>query len=143
MKPGDALHHQYAISESRRCVNENDARNAVANDPTPGWNDPATRGGQFNNASPTPLLWWTFSPVTSYLMPNGTTVNVTMPGHPLHPGYVARVTSSNGDVVTVTNFGEGAGALQSQHSPLAGPINDVWHGQTREILDGLKECGCQ
>ena len=143
MKPGDRFHHQYAIFESRRCVNENSVRNAVANDPTPGWDFPASRQGQFNNASPAPPLLGTFSPVRSYLTPNGTTVNVTLPGHPLHPGYVARVTSSNGDLVTVTNYGEGTGVLQSQDSPVADAINSAWNGQTRNILDGLEqECGC-
>jgi hypothetical protein len=144
IEPSNSLHHQYAIAESRWCVSEARAREAVINDPTPGWDLPARPSGQYNNASPTPLLLLTFSPVKSYVMPNGTTVNVTLPGHPLHPGYVARVTSQGSDLVTITNYGEGLGVLQSRSSPAAEAINNVWRGQTRAILDSLpQECLCQ
>jgi RHS repeat-associated protein len=140
----NSLHHQYAIAESRWCVNEARARQAVINDPTPGWDLAARPSGQYNNASPTPLLLPTFSPVKSYVMPDGTTVNVTLPGHPLHPGYVARVTSQSSDLVTITNYGEGLGVLQSPSSFVADAINGVWRGQTRAILDSLpQECLCQ
>jgi RHS repeat-associated protein len=142
---GERFYHQYAIAESRWCVSEAKAREAVINDSTPGWDLPARPSGQYNNASPWPLVPLTFSPVKSYALPNGTTVNVTLPGHPLHPGYVARVTSRSGDdLVTITNYGEGLGAPQSRASPAAGAINDVWRGQTRRILDALpQECLCQ
>jgi RHS repeat-associated protein len=138
------FHHQYVIAESRRWVSEAAAKEAVLNDPTPGWDLPARPSGQYNNASPWPLVLRTFSPVKSYALPNGTTVNVTLPGHPLHPGYVARVTSRSADLVTITNYGEGLGALQSGSGPLAGWLNNVFQGQTRRILDALpQECVCE
>ena len=144
IEPSNSLHHQYAIAASRWCVSEAGARQAVKDDPTPGWDLPARPSGQYNNASPTPLIPLTFSPVKSYVMPNGTTVNVTLPGHPLHPGYVARVTSQSGGVVSITNYGEGLGPLQSKYSLAAERINDVWRSQTRGILDALpEECTCQ
>jgi hypothetical protein len=54
------------------------------------------------------------------------------------------VTSQGSDLVTITNYGEGLGVLQSRSSPAAEAINNVWRGQTRAILDSLpQECLCQ
>lgn len=40
-------------------------------------------------------------------------VNVTLPGHPLHPGIVVRQVTPNGNgTSTITNYGEGIGWLQ-------------------------------
>ena len=62
-------------------------------------------------------------------------VNVTLPGHPLFPGYVAR--DVNGGVIN--NFGEGTGWWQGENSPISDPINNVWYGLTDEAI---KACSC-
>ncbi len=64
-------------------------------------------------------------------------VNVTMPNHPLFPGYVARVNDSNG---AINNFGEGMGALQGPYSPFARPINNIWQNMTD---DAINACTCR
>ncbi|MBV6416086.1 MAG: hypothetical protein CMLOHMNK_00616 [Steroidobacteraceae bacterium] len=62
-------------------------------------------------------------------------VNVTLPGHSLFPGYVARmVTIENGQAV-IHNVGEGTGWLQS-FGPLSDLlINNVWIQQSQDIID--------
>lgn len=80
------------------------------------------------------------SPVTSYAMNyngNQVIVNVTMPNHPLFPGYVARVNDADG---IMNNFGEGTGALQAGYSPFARPINNVWQGLSD---DAINACSCK
>lgn len=72
-------------------------------------------------------------------------VNVTQPGHRLHPGYVARSVSSSLGRVTVTNEGEGQSFLQS-FDLLTDPIASVlWGDQTQRIFDRAGDahrCGC-
>ena len=66
-------------------------------------------------------------------------VNVTLPGHPLFPGYVVRYIDGS----QVMNYGEGEGALQGQLSQaigLADQINGVWNGQTNGIIN---QCKCR
>jgi hypothetical protein len=70
-------------------------------------------------------------------------VNVTQPGHPLFPGYVARTVATGattaGPTNVVNNYGEGTGWPQSSSDPLAGIINGVWYGLTE---DAIKACTC-
>ncbi len=134
-------------SESRASA----IKEGIANDPTPGPDNPATPEGTMNDATPTglitpikasglsgmePLSQEMISPVQSYTDTNGNTFNVTMPGHPLFPGYVYRQTvrDSAGNI-TVHNYGEGTGWLQGPSSPFGGAINGVWLDQTQSIID--------
>lgn len=112
----------------------------VTNNPSPGRDQhPATPGGTPNDATPPPYPTG-MSPVMSYTQPNGTVVNVTLPGHPLFPGYVERSVSPDdaGNGSTVSNTGEGAGIPQSSLNPWADSINSVWISQS--IANQL--CGC-
>lgn len=139
-------------------------RQDVINFPTPGPTQlvrPATPEGTLNEATPewlynllttplpTPLGWRPIvpsgkmiNPVRSYLTTdqNGRqiVVNVTEPGHTLHPGYVVRyVTPANGGA-TIQNEGEGSGGWQgslSQRTPLAGWISSAWKDLYREHLN--------
>ena len=121
--------------------------------PTPGFPSPAKESGTLNDA--TPLDWqnridaldqfssfgndiggYNNSPVRSYTRDGGNVVvNVTQPGHRLHPGYVVR--TING--AQVNNYGEGTGFLQGPYSPFANTINNLWFDQTQNIIDN---CGC-
>lgn len=112
----------------------------VRKHPTPGSPSAATANGTPNNASPNWVPSFMPSPVTSYAMSsngNQVVVNVTMPGHPLFPGYVVRVNNPDG---TMNNFGEGTGPLQAGYSPLARPINNVWQGLSD---DAINACSCR
>jgi RHS repeat-associated protein len=137
-------------------------RRQIAAKPTPGHPSPATPGGTFNDATPSTAAnlidgldyissfgndsgGYANSPVYSYLTKDVKTggqviVNVTLPGHPLFPGYVARTVGQNGSDTVVHNYGEGTAALQNPWNPLSGPIDNVWEGQTRDLAGG---CGCQ
>jgi hypothetical protein len=120
---------------NKKCIED-----YIRDHPTPGSPAAATPGGTANNASPSWVPSFMPSPVTSYVTTyNGSQVivNVTMPGHPLFPGYVARTVDSSG---LINNYGEGSGALQSSYSPFARPINNVWQGLTD---DAIKHCSCQ
>jgi hypothetical protein len=121
-------------------------REAVARDPTPGNDNPASAQGTPNNASPRDGLLgiaarFKDSPVMTYARHDGNgdsiTVNVTQPGHPLFPGYVARIVQIHGGQAVVHNVGEGTGWLQSGNSPFANSINNVWVQQTREVLGSV------
>ena len=129
-------------------------KDGIINNPTPGSPSPASPDGTRNNATPTNAqnLFNTIdlissfgndpggynnSPVRSYTRNNGNiVVNVTLPGHPLHPGYVVRTINGS----QVNNYGEGTGFLQGPYSPVAGQINGVWNNQTQGIIDN---CGCE
>lgn len=122
----------------------NDIRQAIANDPTPGVDRPASPQGTPNNASPREGLMgiagrMKASPVLTYARQdangNGVTVNVTQLGHPLFPGYVARIVETQGGQSVVHNVGEGTGLLQSKFSPAADTINSVWIDQTHKVLN--------
>ena len=81
------------------------------------------------------------SPVMTYARQdangNAVTVNVTQPGHPLFPGYVARIVQTQGGQAVVHNVGEGTGWLQSKSSPFADTINSVWIDQTQKVLNSV------
>lgn len=121
-------------------------RQAIANDPTPGNDKPASQQGTPNNASPTTGALGIVgrmkdSPVMTYARQdangNAITVNVTMPGHPLFPGYVARIVETAGGQSIIHNAGEGTGWLQGPSSPFADRINNVWNDQSRQIINGV------
>lgn len=114
---------------------------AIASNPTPGIDRPATPGGTPNDANPMPGLPGASSPVMSYLRSdasgNAVTVNVTQPGHPLGEGVVVRyVTVTPGGQIVVHNEGQGVGFLQSSSSPgfVRNAINGVWVGTTEATL---------
>jgi hypothetical protein len=124
-------YHQYTVpNASPRSSTE--TREWVRNNPTPGNPSPATPGGTLNNATPGGLGLIISSPVTSFTTKNLVTgnivvVNVTMPGHPLGNGVVVRDTMPNAnETSTIMNHGEGNGRWQSNDSPVAGLINNVW-----------------
>lgn len=68
-------------------------------------------------------------------------VNVTLPGHPLFPGMVARYVSQTEAGNVINNVGEGAAKLQSSSTMqgffFADEIKNQWQGQTQSILDSL------
>jgi RHS repeat-associated protein len=153
-------YHYYNIPVQLGCANPESAMQGVINLPTPGTPQPAIAKGTLNNATPTTIQTvadlidrissfgndpgnYNNSPVTSYLVqsPGGNVVvNVTMPGHPLFPGYVARTISAG----AINNFGEGAGWLQGPKSPFASQINNIWKGQSQGIVDNsAQRCECR
>ncbi|WP_143494865.1 MULTISPECIES: RHS repeat-associated core domain-containing protein [unclassified Pseudomonas] len=115
----------------------------VRNNPTPGRPMPATVSGTLNDASPLWAKWMIASPVMSYEMSyNGSPVivNVTLPGHPLFPGYVARTVDFESAGGMMNNFGEGLGWLQSSSNPLADfLINNIWY---KLSADAVNSCSC-
>ncbi|MFZ5492579.1 MAG: RHS repeat-associated core domain-containing protein [Pseudomonadota bacterium] len=109
MKPGDSNYHYYnkwvnlPPGIDKKCIED-----YFRNHPTPGSPKPATLAGTANNASPGWAAPFKSSPVVSYSTSyNGSPVivNVTIPGHPLFPGYVARTVDGG----VANNFGEGTG----------------------------------
>jgi RHS repeat-associated protein len=124
-------------------------RDALAKDPTPGNDKPATKEGTPNDATPPGgfLGWYGEktggSPVKTYLREaNGKkiTVNVTQPGHPLHPGYVVRIVEeTKGGESIVRNIGEGAAIKQSNYSPFSDMINNVWIKQTNDVIERVRK----
>lgn len=138
--PGNINYHYYnelvrTAGIDKKCIDD-----YVRNHPTPGSPSAATSAGTPNNASPSWVPSFMPSPVTSYSMNyngNQVIVNVTMPGHPLFPGYVARVNDSDG---TMNNFGEGTGWIQGPYSPFSRPINNVWQGLSDDAIDA---CSCK
>lgn len=136
---GSSGYHYYNEFVMTAGLNKKCIEDYLRNHPTPGSPKPATSNGTENNASPSWVPSFTPSPVTSYVMsPGGSqvVVNVTLPGHPLFPGYVARTIDDSG---TINNFGEGTGWLQGSYSPFASPINNVWQGLTD---DAINACRC-
>jgi hypothetical protein len=157
--------HAYSVPDGPYQDSARTMRQDVINLPTPGPATlvrPATPEGTLNEATPewlynlmtTPLPMGSLgsrpivpygkmiSPVRSYLTTdqNGRqiVVNVTEPGHPLHPGYVVRYVTPSDGGPTIQNEGEGAGFLQgslSQLTPLAGLINSAWKDLYRDHLD--------
>jgi len=158
-------YHGYSVPDGPYPDSPRTMREDVINYPTPGPRKlvrPATPEGTLNEATPewlyelltTPLpipgVGWQplyrqgtlINPVRSYLRTdqNGKqiVVNVTEPGHKLHPGYVVRnVTPSDGGA-TIQNEGEGSAELQgplAQFFGLADDINSVWRGLYQGNLD--------
>jgi hypothetical protein len=130
----------------------------VIDNPTAGpsyLNRPATPQGTLNEATPEPYysayLGGTrfpagapLSPVRSYLTTdqdgNPIVVNVTEPGHPLFPGYVARYVTSSSDGSTIQTEGEGLGDLQAPDSPewIRDWINNTWRDRSEAIINRAK-----
>ena len=112
--------------------------------PTPGTPQPATPQGTPNDATPSGLGDFGPSPVQSYASTdsngNPVVINVTLPGHPLFPGYVARNVTGGPNNNQVNNYGEGTGWPQAGWSPIATPINNVWQGLTEEAINA---CRCK
>ncbi|WP_156970656.1 hypothetical protein [Andreprevotia chitinilytica] len=143
IQPGDSNYHYYDKWVNAGKTDSGCLQQYIQNHPTPGSPQPATPSGTQNDASPLWASWLTSSPVRSYSMTsNGVpvVVNVTMPDHPLFPGYVARtvVPGSNGNIVN--NFGEGTGLAQNPYMPGSDKfINNVWYGLTQNAIDA---CSC-
>jgi RHS repeat-associated protein len=156
INPSGPNYHAYNVPVSLDGRDPNCVMNGIINNPTPGSPLSASIQGTLNNATPATaqsifdgIDWlssfgndsggYNNSPVLSYSMNGGTiVVNVTMPGHPLFPGYVVRGVRGG----QVINYGEGTGRLQgslSQRMGLAGQINGVWNSQTQGIVNG---CSC-
>jgi RHS repeat-associated protein len=161
INPSDFNYHKYDIQVDAKCADPASVMEGIINNPTPGTHNPASPAGTPNDATPGPIsaaldaLDWLSSfgndpggynnnPVLSYVLSDrsGNTyeVNVTQPGHPLFPGYVARGISGG----VVHNYGEGAGTLRGPYSPVANAINSVWNSQTQAIVNNSRQrCGCQ
>lgn len=153
--------HAYSVPDGPYQDSPRTMRQSVINSPTPGPAKlvrPATPEGTLNEATPEwlynlltmPALGGRsavpngkmINPVRSFLTTdqNGQqiVVNVTEPGHMLHPGYVVRYVTPSDGGPTIQNEGEGAGFLQGSHSqrtPLAGWINSQWEGLYRKYLN--------
>jgi RHS repeat-associated protein len=144
--PTDVFYHHYDVSVNAGNVDYNCLLEQLINNPTPGpANSPATAQGSKNNATPAN---WHLPPslVTSYLTSdsngNPVIVNVTNSfwKHGLYPGYVARTIVRNSDgTLTVNNYGEGDGILQSRYDPWAADIDNVWGNQTKRLIEA---CAC-
>jgi len=124
----------------------------LVDNPAPGSASPATEEGTLNNASPGSM---TYEPVKSYtgVASNGSPyiINITQPGHILHPGFVVRmgVGLGGGGGNTVRNFGEGLSALQSRLAPprIRSAINGIFKDlsedaaqRANEAANELPEC---
>ncbi len=155
--------HAYSVPDGPYADSARTMRQDVINLPTPGPTKlvrPATPEGTPNEATPEwlynlltmplpgrfggPIIPYgkMINPVRSYLTTdqNGRqiVVNVTEPGHMLHPGYVVRYVTPSDGGPTIQNEGEGSGILQgsfSQRTPLAGLINSAWEGLYRRHLN--------
>jgi len=137
-------YHRYVVPTSHN-KSDHSVQNAMANDPTPGQDKPATPTGTPNNATPggarglmarsgAALGDDPRSPVKSYIARdrngNTWTINVTQPGHGLHFGYVLRG-SVNGTAITI---GEGW-AVPQVIPVLSEYINNVWVGHNQKNID--------
>lgn len=139
IQPNNINYHEYNEWVKTGGVNKKCMEEYIQNHPTPGSPNPATSEGTLNNASPSWAPPDVASPVMSYTRSyNGSPiiVNVTLPGHPLFPGYVARTIDESG---LVNNYGEGLGWLQAPYSPFSRLINNIWQGLTDEAI---KHCSC-
>jgi len=140
--PGSTNYHSYNEWVNTSGINKACLEDYIRNRPTPGSPSPASADGTSNDATPNPLSAFGPSPVRTYLRTsngNQVIVNVTMPGHPLFPGYVARTVESGPSNNQLNNYGEGTGWRQADWSPFARPINNVWQWLSD---DAIKACGC-
>jgi RHS repeat-associated protein len=140
--PSSENYHSYDELVNTANTNKKCLDDYIRSHPTPGSPSPASAGGTPNNASPSWVPSIFPSPVLSYVTSsngNQVIVNVTQPGHPLFPGYVARTIQTGPYNSLINNYGEGAGALQGPYSPFATPINNVWQGLSD---DAIKACSC-
>ena len=142
------LYHKYDKAVNAPCVDPSALRQGIVDNSTPGSPSPASPGGTYNNATPGAPWVPVPSPVVSFLTydmitGNPIVVNVTLPGHPLGSGYVAREVYQTPQGAVVHNHGEGVGLAQSKYNPKPDWINDVWIGQTQRIISGLpSSCSC-
>jgi RHS repeat-associated protein len=143
--PNSFGYHDYNESMNTAGPSKKCLEDYIRNHPTPGSPKPATPNGTYNDATPDYLSWYPGgSPVYSYSQMVGgqqVVVNVTQPGHPLFPGYVARTVDGgpNGSNV-MNNFGEGTAFKQSGYNPLNSLINNVWQMANDAAF---KACSCQ
>ncbi|MBS1994679.1 MAG: RHS repeat protein [Cyanobacteria bacterium SZAS LIN-2] len=143
--PNSASYHSYNESANTSGTTKKCLEDYIRTHPTPGSvTSPATPAGTGNDATPDYLSWYPSpSPVLSYLTTsNGTqvVVNVTMPGHPLFPGYVARTVQSGPTNNQMNNYGEGLAWKQSGWNPLNSLINNVWQKANDAAY---RACSCQ
>ncbi len=142
--PNASGYHSYNESANTSGTNKKCLEDYIRNHPTPGSPSPVIPQGTGNDATPDYLSLFGPSPVLSYLTTsNGTqvVVNVTMPGHPLFPGYVARTVQSGQYNNQLNNQGEGLGWQQNPSIPLLpGFINNAWQ-QANDAA--YKACSCQ
>ena len=144
---GSEDYHKYDVPLSATGIDANAMRQGLTDYPTPGDPSAATSDGTYNNASPG---WYPGnSPVISYIRTdqngNAIIVNVTLPEHPLWPGYVLRTVTDDGDgSIIINNYGEGTGLLQADAwwNFWTGPMNEfIWNDQTQSIIDRIKGGG--
>jgi len=115
-------------------------------DPTPGIDRPATPAGTRNNATPDTgaccKIISVDSPVISYSVTdksgNTMVINVTLPGHPLHPGVVMRGVVPEGGEAVSHNVGIGTGILQSNEKAGDFLFNNVWYKQSEQNIKDAK-----
>lgn len=135
-KAGDPNYHFYP-KPAHSTRSQQETRQWVVDNPTPGFPSPATPKGTPNDATPgigglSPV---SISPVKSFTAINAlngapVVVNVTQPGHPLQSGIVVRQVEASPDGTSIIrNWGEGNGDLQRPGSRYAETINGVWSGQ--------------
>jgi RHS repeat-associated protein len=137
--------HRYNKHSTYTNVDADCIRRYIRDNPTPGNNRPATLQGTPNDA--TPNDWRSGggpSPVMSYELTyrgSPVIVNVTIPGHPLWPGYVARTVVTDGNSVTINNFGEGLNWKQNDLVPFNDwLINDEFYAQNDKAAAACR-CG--
>jgi uncharacterized protein RhaS with RHS repeats len=144
--PNSWSYHSYNESATVAGATTKCLENYIRNHPTPGYlpQGAATPGGTPNDATPSYLQYYpSGSPVLSYLTTsNGTqgVVNVTMPGHPLFPCYVARIVQPGSNNNQLNNYGEGLAWKQSDWNPFNSVINNAWQVAND---DAYKACSCQ
>jgi len=157
--PDKPQYHSYSVPSVLQGAPGSQAMQGVIDNPTPGpgtLNHPATPRGTLNEATP-PLDYYAFlgatrfpygaplSPVKSYLTQdqdgNPVVMNVTEPGHPLYPGYVARYITPSDQGSTIQNEGEGLGYYQAPERPgwMRDMINNVWQDQSDAIIRRAQE----
>ncbi|GAP64962.1 wall-associated protein [Mizugakiibacter sediminis] len=139
--------HNYVRSTPHN-KSDSAVQQAMINDPTPGPNDkPATPFGTYNDASPgggrgllAEVSAAIFgddpkSPVMSYSIKDSSgnkwELNVTMPGHGLHFGYVLRGSVDH----KAMSIGEGWAWKQMDIVPGAEYVDDVWNAQNQQNID--------
>lgn len=122
---------------------KNAIQQSIVRDPTPGMDKPATPTGTINNATPNDgaccKLFSVRSEVKSYSVVdsrgNAQVINVTLPGHPLHPGVVMRgVVVENGEAV-VHNAGVGTGILQANKEFGDAMFSNEWYRQSQQNIN--------
>jgi hypothetical protein len=144
--PNSSQYHSYDKSANIAGATKKCLEDYIRNHPTPGYSpqNPATPAGANNDATPEYLSWYpSRSPVLSYSTTsngNQVIVNVTQPGHPLFPGYVARTVQPGQYSNQLNNYGEGADWKQSWLNPFPGLINNSWQLANDAAY---KACSCQ